>query len=62
MCSVAMFVFFANRLHNVTYSVSVRSENWKINFFINLRLSFEYDSVGKVRDFYVSEVCERSIY
>ena len=31
------------------YSVSVRSENWKLNLLKNLRLSEEYGREGKMR-------------
>ena len=37
------------------YSVSVRSENWKLNLLINFRLSEVYGKEGKML---LSEVCE----
>ena len=52
MCCIACFVFYrlhSNRLQSVIYSVSVRSENWKLNLFLNLRFSVAYGNEGKSR-------------
>ena len=43
-------------LQSVIYAVSVRSENWKLNLLLNLRLSVVYGNEGKIRGFEVWEV------
>ena len=42
-------LYLSNILQRVMYSVSVRSENWKINLLINFRFSEVYGREGKMR-------------